>query len=423
MSTDHFEVATVHNRIIVYGHVSTQNARNILAAIHSTTHSRGYKDIVLDFQHCKSVFSPTMLALVSQILRLRGDGIDVDLTLPEENRLARLFKNSNWAHLIAPQYYEASAFRGHTQVPTILFRDSDEQYNAVNKLLNVILAALSGFSRSHLSAIEWSVNEITDNVINHSNSNVGGVLQLSSFSRNRKAVEYVVCDAGVGIPKTLREGHPDISTDTDALDRAIREGVTRDTHLGQGNGLYGSWRITQLSGGNFEIHSGYASLTTDPKTGVHVRKEAIPFNGTLVFARINYDRPLVLQEALRFRDLPQYQPVDYIEARYENRDNALQFDLAKETKSFGSRAAGAPIRQKLLNLSQMCQDKKIIIDLSKVALLSSSFADEVFGKLFLEVGPIEFSSRFELKGLDQIVKSIIDKSIAQRLSVGSGGAS
>lgn len=417
MPDKHFEVITNYSRVIICGPATTADCRRILAAIHNTVQQRGYTDIVLDFSRCQSIFPGAMLCLVSQMSKYRAEGIDTELVLPSDQKLARLFANTNWAYLIDPDNHQPSRFRGHTQIPAICFRNADEQYDAVNKILEVLLETLRDFSRNHLSAIEWSLNEITDNVINHSQSAIGGLLQLSSFATNRKAVEYVVCDAGVGIPKTLREGHAEISTDSDALDKAIREGVTRDIKLGQGNGLYGSWRITQLSEGAFEIHSGYASLTSNARRDLHVRREAIPFNGTLVVVRINYDRPLILQEALRFRDKP-HNPIDFIETRFEKTDSTLQFDLASESKSLGSRASGMTTRQKLLNLYHICPDKHIIIDCGRVALMSSSFADEVFGKLFLEIGPLEFSSRFSMRGLDKLVKAIIDKAILQRMSTG-----
>src|SRR6476620_6288661 len=52
----------------------------------------------------------------------------------------------------------------------------------------------------------------------------------------------------------------------------------------------------------------------------------------------------------------------------------------------------------------------------RIHLISSSFADEVFGKLFLELGPLDFSNKIELKNLDGTVKLLIDKAIIQRMN-------
>lgn len=94
------------------------------------------------------------------------------------------------------------------------------------------------------------------------------------------------------------------------------------------------------------------------------------------------------------------------------------FKLVDESPSFGSRMAGKPVRTKLLNLYGMHSSGRISIDLSGVPIMSSSFADEVFGKLFLEVGAMGFMRRFELMNVEDIVRHIIDKAIAQRVSTG-----
>jgi hypothetical protein len=64
----------------------------------------------------------------------------------------------------------------------------------------------------------------------------------------------------------------------------------------------------------------------------------------------------------------------------------------------------------------MCPGQRIIIDFLNVPLVSSSFADEVFGKLFLELGPVTFAQRFEFRNLPSIVRQLMDKAIAQRMS-------
>ena len=148
-----------------------------------------------------------------------------------------------------------------------------------------------------MAALEWAINEITDNVLNHASSPIGGLVQLTTKSKSN-IVEFAVCDAGVGIPKTLREGHADLTTDVIALDRAIREGVTRNRTTNMGNGLFGSFRLAQLSDGYFSIYSGYALLNFTRKSGLRVSHQAIPYSGTAIVCGV---KPDILAEALSFR--------------------------------------------------------------------------------------------------------------------------
>src|SRR5206468_79803 len=48
---------------------------------------------------------------------------------------------------------------------------------------------LSRRARAGLIEEQWSLNEITDNVINHAQSPIGGFLQITNFSREQKIIE------------------------------------------------------------------------------------------------------------------------------------------------------------------------------------------------------------------------------------------
>jgi hypothetical protein len=283
----------------------------------------------------------------------------------------------------------------------------------------VILGALPDLKRSNLAAFEWSVNEITDNVLMHSGSSIGGLVQVSTFQKNRSSVQFVVADAGIGIPTTLRTGHSDINSDTDALDRAIREGVTRDRNVGQGNGLFGTYRVCSKSNGHFQIDSGHARLEYNSRSGLSIRNQHIPYAGTLVVATIDFSDPSLLEDALSFGGSV-HQPSDYVETHYEGDEGeSIRFVLTEECPAFGSRVSGRPLRQKLHNVICMSGAAQIIVDFDGVPVVSSSFADEAFGKLFLQLGPIQFMQRLKLINMADTVEGLINKAIAQRMQQGS----
>lgn len=409
-------INTIDNRIEYSGVLESEDFRRLLAAIHGLISRKGYQDITLDLFPCTAAFPAPVLALCTQIRKYRYLGIDFNLILPKNEKLSRLFINTNWAHIIDPEKYERSSFRGLKQVPATQFYTFEEQTSAVNHILEIMLNSLSGFSREDFAAIEWSINEITDNVINHAQSDIGGFVQLSTFQRNRQKIEYVVCDAGVGIPNSLRPTHPEIRSDSEAIDHAIREGVTKNPKSNQGNGLFGAFQISRVSQGYMEIHSGNGHLFYNHRQGLHIKTEQIPFSGTLVVACIDYSNPGVLSKALKFGGKPYY-PKDYIETKFEDKNgNKMIFSMKNESSSFGSRKAAEPVNTKLINLCSMCQGCKIYIDFEDVPVISSSFADEVFGKLFVEMGPLNFIQKFEFRNVTETVKSLIDRAISLRSS-------
>lgn len=413
------QVQRDNNKIFVYGDLD--DFHFLLAQIHQCVEKAGYHDLVLDMSQCTSAFQNSMLSVCAQCQAYRKAGIEIELIPPNERRLFNLFKNANWGHLLDPRKFDPSTFRGHTRIPATQYSTGAEQQDAVNRIVNVILGALPDLKRSNLAAFEWAVNEITDNVLVHSDSSVGGFVQVSTFEKNRKSVQFVVADAGVGIPRTLRSGHPQINSDTDALYEAIREGVTRDNNVGQGNGLFGTYSVCSKSNGHFQIDSGHARLSYSPRNGLSIANQNIPYSGTLVVATIDFTDPSLLEEALSFGGKA-YQPSDYVETHYEGYNGEpIKFSLTQECPAFGTRISGRPLRLKLHNILSMSGATQVVVDFENVPLVSSSFADEAFGKLFVQVGPMQFMQRIKFINMTSTVEGLVNKAIAQRMQQGYTG--
>lgn len=97
-------------------------------------------------------------------------------------------------------------------------------------------------------------------------------------------------------------------------------------------------------------------------------------------------------------------------------------ELRKESTGFGSRPAGRQLRTRCLNLLNAEPAKPLVLDWTAVPLVSSSFADELVGKLFAALGPLAFSARVRNVGMEAIVRGLVDKAIMQRAAqVANGG--
>lgn len=401
----------VFNSIKFQGHFDRNALKQMLAVIHRLS-NQGYNDIMLDFKQLTGGFARDLVPLAAVCRTKLHNGVDVLLELPVDSKLARLFNNSNWSYLIDPRTHQESQFCPENHLPALTYSDSDGHSRQVDQIMELLLRQLK-LGRDQLAALEWAVNEITDNVLNHAQSPIGGIVQ-TSVDKKRNLLEFVVCDTGVSIPKTLQEGHAHITSDTEALDRAIREGVTRNTVTNMGNGLFGAYRIAQLSKGFFSIYSRHATLEYSEKNGLQVRRDIIPYPGTVVNSAIRLNNPELLREALQFKGevyVPSYSYVDRIVDQ-----NEILLNLKTESSSFGSRVAGQGIKNKIANLmASGCQ--RIVLDLSDVPLISSSYADEVFGKVFSELGPLTYMSKIQITGTNRVVSQLIERAIAQRMAL------
>ena len=95
------------NRIHFISRVNAHAHRQFMWCIHDCR-ERGYQDIVLDFSRCESAFPNGMIPLLSNADALRREKIDVSVTLPDKEDLARLFLNTNWAHFLEPARFPKS---------------------------------------------------------------------------------------------------------------------------------------------------------------------------------------------------------------------------------------------------------------------------------------------------------------------------
>ena len=82
-----------------------------------------------------------------------------------------------------------------------------------------------------LDSIEWALNEVMDNVIQHSNSSHGYV--MGQLHTNRKYIAFTVFDTGQGIYNSLRQSEHAPRNSIDAITLAIKEEVTRDKKIGK----------------------------------------------------------------------------------------------------------------------------------------------------------------------------------------------
>lgn len=413
-------VERVDNSIIVSGEL--YDFHKIIYHLHYIVEQLGYRDVVIDLKGCSKAYQSSLLSVCAQVMAHREAGVNVHVIPPLDRKLANLFVNTNWGFFLDPATFKASTFKGHTRIPAINYRTPDEQQAAVNKIVNVMLGAVPELERSDLAAFEWAVNEITDNVLVHSESPIGGLVQIATFERYRKRVQFVVADAGIGVPASLRSGRPEIGSDAEALDCAIREGVTRDVKIGQGNGMFGTYEICSKSQGNFLIDSGFARLKFNVNNGLSVGRQVTPYAGTLIVATIDFSDPELLAQALRFKGVV-YRPVDYVETKYEvDASGQMVFKMKEECHSFGSRVSGKPVRLKLLNLLRMGGAGMVNVDFDGIPLLSSSFADEAIGKLFLQLGPVSFMQRVKLVNMMDTTTALVNRAISQRMQVGLSDA-
>lgn len=346
-----------------------------------------------------------MAPLVCTINKLVEDGCRVAILEPASDSARALFESHGWMQGIVGE--EAPPIRiGATHVPLTRYENGEELNELVSRTLR--LAAESDvFPPGVLQGLEWTLNEMADNVLAHAEA--AGWLQVVSYPTNKR-LEVAVVDSGRGVLASIREAYPDTASDLDALNLAIQQGITRNRELNQGNGLSGTLRIASSANGYANLHSGNGELRLFPD-GDLKSGNAPNHPGTLVTLTLPTDKPIDVTESLWG-----HTPVPAFEMDYLG-EAGVEFVVRHEATNFGNRQTGERLRNKVRNLMEIYPDDAIVLDFTDVDVVSASFADELVAKLVKELGPTRFYGRFRLRNVSGFVATTIDNVIAQRLAI------
>jgi len=398
------------NRISLIGDLRLSTLGFLTSAIYQVARIARYQDVILDFEYLKTLTTSVVPPIAAYCRSLiRSDNIDFDITLPRDARCRNKINTSGLGHFLAHRKFAKPRLKS-TNPAVIQFRSLDEAHFATEKVVNWALRTAS-MKREHVAALEWAVTEIADNVITHSNSEVGGFI-ISHKMAHTNIIEFTVADAGVGVARTLG-----LKDEEEAVVQAVQEGVTSNKTTNQGNGLFGTFRLALESRGVFVLKSRHGNLFVTKSGDMRVKRDHVPYGGTLVVCQIDCDQPNLIDRALRFDNAPHVPAFDYIERKHEEVEGELHVCASEICKTFGSRASGAEARKYLKNMLST-KGNKLVVDFEDVNVISSSFADEVFGKLFVELGPMNFMRMVEIKNAVPTISGLIDRAITLRTQTG-----
>jgi hypothetical protein len=259
-----------------------------------------------------------------------------------------------------------------------------------------------------LESVEWSVNEVIDNVLQHSGKNFGYV--FGSINKQTKYINLCIYDTGQGIYHSLQSSvlHKPKNV-SDALQLSVKEGVTRDKKIGQGNGLWGLHQIIKENTGKLIIISNSFVYNLN-NNFQKIYKLDTPFeNGCIVDFELDYNKEISISKALGG-----YKPVNFRMESLENEVGDIVIDMRGKESGVGTRKSGEKIRNELINIYTQT-GKTITLNFDKINVISSSFADELIGKLVKELGFYTFTNIVKLKNMNITVQSIVQRSVAQRM--------
>ena len=363
------------------------------------------------FASCSGI---AVMAAWGQDMRRRGHEVEFygdDTTLRYLARMD-LFK------LLEFPYREN--FERHTEggrfIPLHKVENTKECVKVINRIGDVVLHHFDN-AREFFPAMEWAVNEVMDNIAIHSETPVPGVA-CAQFFPEKGRVEIGICDMGRGIKASLSERY-ELLSHGHAITKALERGVTRNPEVGQGNGLAGTLQIAKANEGTFHIWSGNACFKMSQ--GREPNFTIIPeISGTGIWLSLDTTKPVNLRTdtfigASQFGD----NESTYIYSESERVTTGDGLVVADECFHTGSRPPAKDLRRKILSLLPDVDRQPVLLNFAGVKSASSSFLDELLGRLVLELGVPIFKSKVTVINMSEHIKQMANVVIKQRLELGN----
>jgi len=285
-------------------------------------------------------------------------------------------------------------------------KDASPMNEAVEKLLDVVR---NRFARSEqfLPALSWIVQELIDNIANHAQSPVPGVV-CAQYYPSRQRLDLAIWDTGLGLKKTLATRYPIIFSHGDAISKSLEGDITRDPDAFQGNGLSGAHEIVNANRGEMHIWTGNAtySLLADKKPSFKLTQQNRDLPGTGVLLRLNTDHPIDLTTTSLTRGTRLMRRSAAQQAVAGGVINLADFDHR------GGRAAARSLRETLIPRFQT--EETVRVNFNGVLMPAHSFLDELFGKTAQHMGLVQYFRNVVLENCPDRICGSIDQVLGKR---------
>lgn len=366
------------------------------------------EDVIVNIPSKGFIKPPALALLAAWSLARKEMGFSV--TIVADDGLSRYLSRMGMGDIAK---ISSARFRAHPSagrfIPIHLIGPKEDHISvkhAVDAMCDLVVRNCDA-SETFLPAFEWAIQEIVDNAVTHADAEHSSVVCGQVYPANAE-VHFSICDTGIGVKSSLSSAHQ-CKNDGEAILLATERGVTRDPNLGQGNGLAGALLISRLSGGHLSIRSGAAHVffnTYSTTTPVN----QLP--GTSVSMVIRTDKPVRLDTTW----IEHPEGANYLHAERE-RVAASGFIVRDECAHFGGRPPGEKLRRKVAVVidDEVYDGTPIRLDFTGVENASSSFLDEVVGKLVQQFGILNFKKRVQLTSASRETFSRLSVVVAQRM--------
>lgn len=369
--------------------------------------------ITLDFSDCKPPSFPNILISLSGIIHYYRDILKMNIVIKkrpgsyiDQTMIDNPYLIERDEKILKSNIYDKIVSFNSAEDIEFITENLLKQAQTIVVIANGVLVGSS-----------WCLNEVMDNVLNHSNTSKGFI--MAQIQKKNKHIIFSIFDYGCGIFNSFENSPHTPQNTIESIHLAVTKGITRDSKLGQGNGLWGLHSIVSNNKGSLTITTGNSKVIFDYTNENEEIKEHTKLaflskknQTTLVDFMIDFENLIDVTKSLGG-----YEPYEKITRDIELSTDVngwITLNVYKKAAGTGTRESGRRIRFLLLNTLNM-EGKPIVLDFIDVKVLSSSFADEFIGKLVESMGIVSFNNCVRISNANKFIESIINKAIIERM--------
>ncbi|MDB4497915.1 STAS-like domain-containing protein [Gammaproteobacteria bacterium] len=291
-------------------------------------------------------------------------------------------------------------------LPVFPVQDEDSVVEASEAICELVLQRFDN-AREFLPAMEWCVSEVIDNVRVHSETATPGAVCAQYYPKVHR-LDIAIVDQGRGIRESLSQ-RLELTSHGEAITRALERGMTRDPNVGQGNGLAGTLEIVAKNAGGLHVWTGDSVFqrNVDGSEAVHVSNM---FPGTGVYISLNTNNPVNLEDTFIGDNGWSY--ISYVA---EQAQESAGLKIKDECRHTLGRETARPFRRKIESMLPEMEEV-LQLNFEGVRNATSSYLDELLGRLADDIGEQEFRDRIRIVNAPEGLVNMANVVIAQRLA-------
>ena len=372
--------------------------------------------IIIDGRACISANYQALSLLIQYLWFLKSKGTYIYFNIDGNTALRKMWQRIGGSGCYKVLEDSNENFNTVYDKPMFAIRNqTTDVSSAIGKILQYTSQIDMDLISGHEDTLRYIVSELLYNTLEHGyNPQIPSLLQFNWY-RDKNQLSFIIADLGVGIKRHLEQTYPPFSSDTTALEEAIKPeisgtfGTPKSPYSAQNNagmGLFLSSNLGKKLEADTYIVSGTGLLHISP-TDITSDTLRRAWPGTFVYMTIGFDKFRSFNFSKELEDL-RAKAKQEVEAR-NNKPTEVEITI----DMYNYCGENCEVKYEAINrrdkqiLPALAKGKTVVLDFSNTKTATHSFLAALLVTPIRSVG-IKAYKLIKIKGANPSVRATID---------------